>query len=93
MYYKKEFPKKPRVMRCIAAALIALIPVFFFSACGDPPFDVPLAVSIFDIQGVTIPATGETPVTKIDETTEYTGTVLWYPADSPFIDHEEYTAI
>ena len=49
-------------------------------------------ISLFDIDGVALPAAGATPVTAITETAEYTGTVSWDPADSPFGYYTEYSA-
>ena len=49
-------------------------------------------INIAAIEGVTAPATGGTPVTAITETTQYTGTVTWLPADSPFKPGTAYTA-
>ena len=53
---------------------------------------LPEAISIAAIPGVTVPATGETPVTTVTETDEYTGTVVWDPADDPFAAATAYTA-
>ena len=44
------------------------------------------------IHGVTGPVTGETPVTEIVETEQYTGTVTWSPAHSTFAPGTKYTA-
>ena len=44
------------------------------------------------IHGVTGPVTGETPVTEIVETEQYTGTVTWSPAHSTFAPSTKYTA-
>ena len=49
-------------------------------------------INIAAIAGVTAPATGGTPVTAITETAQYTGTVTWLPADSPFKPGTAYTA-
>ncbi len=49
-------------------------------------------VDIAAIQGVTPPALGGTPVTAISETDQYTGTVVWSDADSPFLGDKTYTA-
>lgn len=49
-------------------------------------------VDIAAIPGVTVPATGETPVAVITETDQYTGTVSWSPADDPFAGEVAYTA-
>ncbi len=49
-------------------------------------------VTITSITGVTVPVLGATPVTSITETDQYTGTVTWNPADSPFAAATVYTA-
>ena len=49
-------------------------------------------INIAAIPGVTVPATGGTPVTTITATDQYTGTVTWLPTDSPFVTEETYTA-
>jgi hypothetical protein len=53
---------------------------------------VALVVNIPNIQGVTPPVVGATPVRDISPTTEYEGTVTWYPSDSPFKPGIAYTA-
>lgn len=50
------------------------------------------AINISAIPGVTPPAAGETPVTTITETDQYTGTVSWFPDDDPFGYSKQYTA-
>ena len=49
-------------------------------------------VNIAAIPGVTPPNYGETPVTTITETAQYTGTVSWSPNDDPFAATTVYTA-
>ncbi len=49
-------------------------------------------INIATLEGVTVPVTGETPVTEITETDEYTGEVTWEPADDVFAAETEYTA-
>ncbi len=44
------------------------------------------------IAGVTAPVTGETPVSSITETSEYTATISWSPADATFEPGTVYTA-
>lgn len=56
-------------------------------------FEVTIApVSIQTITGVTPPAAGQTPVTTISDTEQYTGTVTWKPVDSPFVHATQYIA-
>jgi len=49
-------------------------------------------ITISEIPGVTAPVTGEAPVTEIDPTAQYTGTVAWDPVDDPFLGETVYTA-
>ena len=49
-------------------------------------------VNIAAIPGVTAPVAGATPVTTIIATAQYTGTVTWSPANSPFLGAQVYTA-
>jgi len=60
-----------------------------FPATGEEP---DTTISIAAIPGVNAPVAGETPVTAITETDEYTGTVSWSPADAAFGYSTEYTA-
>lgn len=53
---------------------------------------LPITVDIAAIEGVLVPVTGEIPVSKIKETDQFTGTVTWSPADSPFAPEKIYTA-
>ena len=50
------------------------------------------AVTIKAIPGVTPPVAGETPVTTITATEQYTGTVVWDPEDDTFREDTEYRA-
>ncbi|MGE5389624.1 MAG: YDG domain-containing protein [Deltaproteobacteria bacterium] len=49
-------------------------------------------IDIRTITGLTAPATGQIPDTDIDATAQYTGTVTWNPADSPYKGSQVYTA-
>jgi hypothetical protein len=49
-------------------------------------------IDIAAMPGVTLPATGGTPVAVIIETAQYTGTISWNPADNPFQSGTVYTA-
>jgi formylglycine-generating enzyme len=62
------------------------------SSGGDGGDDGVAVVDIAVIPGVTLPAYGETPVTTITETAQYTGTVSWVPVDDPFEMLTLYTA-
>ncbi|MCL2482793.1 MAG: InlB B-repeat-containing protein [Propionibacteriaceae bacterium] len=61
-----------------------------FPATGPGPISS-IPVDTLDVPGVTTPVAGEHPVTSVD-TSEYTGTVTWSPADDPFADGTTYTA-
>jgi len=51
------------------------------------------AINIAAIQGLTVPVTGQTPVTRITENAQYTGTVTWSPTVSgTFSSATQYTA-
>jgi hypothetical protein len=49
-------------------------------------------INIAPIPGLTVPDTGGTPVATITPTAQYTGTVVWLPADNPFLPDVIYTA-
>ncbi|SET34774.1 Listeria/Bacterioides repeat-containing protein [Natronincola peptidivorans] len=49
-------------------------------------------INIGEITGVSIPQTGEIPVSSISETDQYTGTVVWKPEDNPFNGNTVYKA-
>ena len=69
------------------------ITALLISACKTP-VNLPslIVISITDIQGLAAPVTGETPVTDITETEQYTGTVTWDPNHSVFAPETFYTA-
>ncbi|MBU7005957.1 GLUG motif-containing protein [Phosphitispora fastidiosa] len=50
-------------------------------------------VNIAAIPGVTPPATGGVPVTTINETEQYTGTISWEPDHDPIQGETVYTAV
>jgi len=53
----------------------------------------PKPVTIAKITGITVPATGRTPVEKITENAQYTGTVTWSPEVSGTFElNTQYTA-
>ena len=56
------------------------------------PETAPAVISIAEITGVTVPATGAVPDTTVDETTEYTAEISWSPADATFKVNTVYTA-
>ena len=56
------------------------------------PATGPAVISKAAIEGVTVPATGKTPVTKISENAQYSGTVAWNPDHAAFEALTMYTA-
>ena len=65
------------------------------TATTNPAFTITLpVVNIAAIPGVTVPVKGETPVTTITETEQYTGTVSWdlTPTGTIFGPYTSYTA-
>jgi hypothetical protein len=53
----------------------------------------PAIIDLSAIPGVTVPVTGGTPVTKIPENPQYSGTITWSPAVSgTFAPNTDYTA-
>ena len=59
---------------------------------GDDDSEDDTTISISAVPGVTPPVIGETPVTSITETDQFTGTVSWSPDDDPFASGTVYTA-
>ena len=53
---------------------------------------LPVPIATAAIAGVTAPVTGATPTAAIADTTEYTATIAWSPADNPFAASTVYTA-
>jgi len=82
--------------------LLALIPVLILAACSDfglkgdefnpAAEDAATKVTVSAIAGVTPPAMGETPVTTITATDQYTGTVTWSDSPVTFAASTVYTA-
>jgi len=75
--------------------------VMALAGCKEPEEDSPVtaatslksaAINIATIEGLTIPATGETPVMDITETEQYSGTVTWNGNPSVFAAVTVYTA-
>jgi len=66
--------------------------VFVFTGCEEPKSPPLKVIDIASIQGVTVPATGETPVTTITENAQYRGTVTWSYNPVAFIANVQYTA-
>jgi len=52
----------------------------------------PTAINAAAIQGVTVPATGATPVRVISENSQYSGTVMWNGNPSAFAANTQYIA-
>ncbi|WP_171056120.1 S-layer homology domain-containing protein [Paenibacillus sinopodophylli] len=51
-----------------------------------------VTITSSEINGVTVPAAGETPVATLADTTEYSATIAWLPAHSTFATNTAYTA-
>jgi len=66
-----------------------VITVIFPRTAGT--IDIPAKIDIKTIVGINI-VVGETPKTEINPTAQYTGTVVWSPADSQFKINTIYTA-
>jgi formylglycine-generating enzyme required for sulfatase activity len=85
----------------LGIAVLAAMLVFTLAGCNEPeeasPSPPPVVsasvVNISAIQGVTVPAKGETPVTIITENAQYSGTVTWIGNPSVFAASTEYTAV
>ncbi|MBJ2355112.1 ice-binding family protein [Sphaerochaeta sp. S2] len=52
----------------------------------------PVAINLTEISGVTLPARDATPDTDVPATDQYTATISWDPADSPYLASTVYTA-
>jgi len=79
--------------KLLIITLIAVIG-FSFAACGENGGDGgDRVINISAIQGVTVPAFGGTPVTEITPTAQYTGTVVWSPVSSTFMNSTVYFAV
>ena len=57
-----------------------------------PATGAPTTINIAAIDGVTPPVVGATPATTIVETAQYTGKIVWSPADATFDYSTTYTA-
>jgi len=80
--------------RMIHGILIAAMGMALL-ACSSPSSDTPDApkvINLLAIPGVTAPVLGEAPVTTPINTDQYTGTISWTPADSPFVAETPYTS-
>ena len=75
-----------------AFAVIVLAVVFVLAACLFDDATAPTVITLKDIEGVTVPVIGETPVNAITATEQYTGTVRWMPNDPVFAVDTPYTA-
>ena len=76
----------------LAIIAIAAVIGFWVTACDNGGGASDTAISIAAIEGVTAPASGETPVTAITPTAQYTGTVSWNGSPATFAESTAYTA-
>ena len=60
---------------------------------GNPFLGIDQKIDIPNIDGVTVPVAGGTPVSNITPNVEYSGTVTWTPIDNPFNSNTNYAAI
>ena len=70
-------------------ANVGIITVIFPPTAGRSDVNI---IDISSIEGIAVPASGLTPVTKITETDQFTGTVRWTPEHSVFAPGTDYTA-
>jgi len=91
-------------VKSLSIAVLAVMLVFALTGCPEsedaspPPqpvvsTPVDTVINISAIQGVIVPAKGETPVTIITENAQYRGTVTWIGNPSVFVASTEYTAV
>jgi len=75
-------------------ALILFMAVFIVFACSGPSVDgdADKTITILAIPGVVPPSEGAVPVTAAIDTSQYSGTIAWEPADDAFLAGSEYTA-
>jgi hypothetical protein len=87
-------PKGVAKMKRFFLTAAALAAALALAGCPDPngPDTAPTVITAAAIAGITVPVTGETPVTAVTPTGQYTGTVVWNPADAPFKANTAYTA-
>src|SRR5215510_11149630 len=80
-------------MRKILILFIFIISVGLIACANDSSNGTKdTVITLADIQGISAPVTGATPVTAITETAQYTGTVTWSPNDATFAASKVYTA-
>jgi len=81
-----------KIVKSISIGIFAVMIFFALINCKEP--DTPdNVINIANIQGVTAPAVGGTPVTEITPSTQYTGTVVWSPVHNIFQNSTVYFAI
>jgi len=86
--------KMKKTASFLRVIVFSAVIMFAMASCENPTSDSPITtvVNIDAIQGLTIPATGGTPVTSITENAQYSGTVTWSPNHSTFAASTVYTA-
>ena len=88
-----EAMQRIAAIRIIASIAMMAVIGFTMAACSSPSGGGgDTVINIAGIAGVTPPATGETPVTTITQTAQYTGTVSWSPSPVTFAASTTYTA-
>ena len=96
-FSKKEGRGKGRFCIALLGLLLALGTGSCWSSLYNDTYDAThgtpdTVITTAAIPGVTQPTYGETPVTTITETAQYTGTVSWSPSDATFAAGTVYTA-
>jgi hypothetical protein len=82
-----------KMLNRIAGTILGAVLIFAQTTCTTDIDKSPTVITIAAIQGVTIPAAGITPITRIVTTEQYTGIVTWEPAVSGiFTADTAYTA-
>ena len=85
---KKAWAKRVTIgITSLAAVIIFLLATLSLAGCPTDLLDSEV-INIADIEGVTAPVTGGTPVTVITPTDQYTGTVTWKSADGAALTGE-----
>ena len=79
-------------MKILFKVLSITILMLMLTACPEPPDTDDITVTVSAVQGIQPPVSGNTPVTAITETEQYSGSVTWAPADVPFNPETAYTA-
>lgn len=74
--------------------ILPLLIVFLmlFSMFPTQVYAVDMTITTAAIAGITVPVKGETPISSLADTAEYSANISWSPADSIFAADTEYSA-